>query len=258
MTIYFNSLGNNGHLGNQMFQYAAIRGVAHKRGLDWCIPPKSYFGRNYPLRSNIYDCFELPFVKNKHSGINIAAATIAEREHCYDDWIIENIKDGYNIEGYFQSPKYFNDIEHVIRRDFTFKSKVILSSPPVQENYCSLHVRRTDYVGNSLHHTNLDRSYYEKALEILNPNKVIVFSDDTEWCKSHKLFSNFEISENNEYVDLYLMSNASQHIIANSSFSWWGAWLANSKDVVAPSKWFGPALAHLDTKDYYLEGWKLV
>ena len=258
MAIYFNSLGNNGHLGNQMFQYAALRGIASKKQLDWKIPPKSMFGKTYSLRSNIYDCFELPFVKNGHVGINVVADTVREASHSYNDGLIDKITDECNIEGYFQSPKYFSDIEHIIRKDFTFKNEIVLSAPPVPNDYCALHVRRTDYVGNSLYHTNLDKFYYEKALEILEPKNVIVFSDDPAWCRSHKLYSQFLVSDRDQYVDLFLMKLAKQHIIANSSFSWWGAWLANSKNVVAPSQWFGPALGSLDTKDYYLEGWNIV
>ena len=255
MTIYFNSLGNNGHLGNQMFQYAALRGVAAKRGFDWKIPPKSLFGKNYPLRSSIYECFELPFLKNGHIGIDLDAYTITERSHSYDDIFVNQICDGYNMDGYYQSPKYFNEIEHLIRRDFTFKKDIINISHKPYENYCAMHVRRTDYVGNSLHHTNLNGSYYKEALEIINPENIVIFSDDKEWCRSHKFFGQFLVSDSNEYVDLYLMQNASQHIIANSSFSWWGAWLAESEKVVAPSNWFGPALGHLNTDDYYLDGW---
>jgi len=258
MTIYFNSLGNNGHLGNQMFQYAALRGIAHKRGLDWNIPPKSLFGKRYPLRSSIYECFELPFVKNGHVGVNMDAQTISERQHSYDETLVDQIQDGNNIDGYFQSPKYFNEISYMIRRDFTFKKDIQDSAINPPKDFCAMHVRRTDYVGNSLHHTNLTSSYYKAALDILDAKNVIVFSDDQEWCRSHKFFGEFIVSSNNEYVDLYLMQNASQHIIANSSFSWWGAWLSESKEVVAPSKWFGPALEHLDTSDYYLEGWHVV
>lgn len=258
MTIYFNSLGNNGHLGNQMFQYAALRGIAHKRGFDWKIPPKSLFGRTYSLRSSIYECFELSSTEDNHTGISLNSPTMTESNHGYDEWLVSHITDEDNIDGYFQSPKYFNDIEDLIREDFTFKRDIVYGASNPPTDFCAMHVRRTDYIGNSLHHTNLTSAYYEKAMEILDPKRVIVFSDDQEWCRAHKFFGKFIVSSNNEYVDLYLMQNATQHIIANSSFSWWGAWLAKSKHVVAPSNWFGPALSHLNTDDYYLDGWNIV
>ena len=94
--------------------------------------------------------------------------------------------------------------------------------------------------------------------------EVIIFSDDPEWCLEESAFDNdrFLVSENrNQYLDLCLMSMCSDFIIANSSFSWWGAWLSTNenKKVIAPSKWFGPPLDQAnDTKDLYCEGWELV
>jgi hypothetical protein len=161
-----------------MFQYAALRGIAHKRGLDWKIPPKSLFGRTYSLRSSIYDCFELSSLKNNHNGISLDAPTMTERSHGYDEWLVDHITDRDNIDGYFQSPKYFNDIQDSIREDFRFKKDIIYGASNLPTDFCAMHIRRTDYVGNSLHHTNLTSAYYEKAMEILNPKKVIVFSDE--------------------------------------------------------------------------------
>ena len=90
---------------------------------------------------------------------------------------------------------------------------------------------------------------------------VIIFSDDTDWCKEQELFSSdrFLVSESgSSYVDLCLMSMCSYHIIANSSFSWWGAWLADSKKVVYPDKWFGPNNADKSTEDLFPEEWSMV
>jgi hypothetical protein len=123
----------------------------------------------------------------------------------------------------------------------------------------SLHIRRGDFLVNSANHHNLGLDYYEKALaEFPMEVPVLIFSDDPEWCSNQELFADdrFLVAEGNSpYVDMCLMSLCEGHIIANSSFSWWGAWLANSKYVVAPSKWFGPNNAHLDIKDLYLENW---
>ena len=97
--------------------------------------------------------------------------------------------------------------------------------------------------------------------EFETDRNVIIFSDDTAWCKEQKLFSDdrFLVSESgDQYVDLCLMSMCSDFIIANSSFSWWGAWLANKGKVIAPSKWFGPNNSHLDTCDLYPEHWKVI
>lgn len=259
MTIYFDSLGNNGHIGNQMFQLASLVGIANAAGLDWKIPPPSEFGKRYPLRSSIYDCFILDDI-TEHQGRSQSGTTIAERIHSFDKNIIEQVSDGVNLDGYFQSEKYFRSVEDAVRKLFTFKQDIVEKSnrSELPEKYCALHVRRTDYVGNSLHHTNLTKHYYSQALEILSPENVVVFSDDTEWCKQHSLYKNFMVSENNPYCDLYLISSADSHIIANSSFSWWGAYLAKSDRVVAPKQWFGPILEHLNIEDYYLDGWEKI
>ena len=90
---------------------------------------------------------------------------------------------------------------------------------------------------------------------------VLIFSDDPDWCSKQELFADdrFLVAEGNSpYVDMCLMSLCEGHIIANSSFSWWGAWLADSKMVVAPSIWFGPNNSHLDIKDLYLDHWEII
>ena len=126
----------------------------------------------------------------------------------------------------------------------------------------SLHIRRTDYITNSNHST-LELDYYESALSNFDSDAtILVFSDDPDWCNQQELFSDdrFMIAEGNSgYVDMCLMSLCSGHIIANSSFSWWGAWLSDSKQVVAPSQWFASSdNDSKDTKDIYCEGWKVI
>ena len=129
--------------------------------------------------------------------------------------------------------------------------------PPI-----SLHIRRTDYVTNP-NHTALDVSYYKKALKKFGEDEtVLVFSDDPIWCHDSGLFADdrFMIAEGNSgWTDMCLMTMCKGHIIANSSFSWWGAWLAKSEKVVAPSGWFvGSNLEHLDTKDLIPEEWVVI
>ena len=124
----------------------------------------------------------------------------------------------------------------------------------------SLHIRRGDYTANPNHPTQ-DIEYYRQALNQMPDLPVIVFSDDPEWCNQQEFFSSdrFAISEGNATdADLCLMSLCKYHIIANSSFSWWGAWLANSKKVIAPKVWFGPSLPQHDTSDLYCEGWETI
>ena len=151
---------------------------------------------------------------------------------------------------------------------FTFRPEVIdparemvnsLNKTPV-----ALHIRRGDFLRNSGNHHNLELEWYARALDKfdLGGRQVAIFSDDPAWCKQQKLFADddkFLISEgNSHYTDLAMMSLCTGHIIANSTFSWWGAWLADSKEVIAPKTWFGPDNAHLDTKDLYPDHWEVL
>ena len=117
-------------------------------------------------------------------------------------------------------------------------------------NIISIHVRRQDYVHLQHVHVLQDNNYYKKAIDILTKKigkdyKLVIFSDDITWCKNNNIFTNhncYFVEGNEDYIDLYLMSMCTHHIIANSSFSWWGAYLneIEEKLVVAPAKWFGP------------------
>ena len=102
--------------------------------------------------------------------------------------------------------------------------------------------------------------YYKKAIDIIEEDHYpVIFSDDINWCKNNlDMPDAFYSDGNDQFVDMCLMSNCDSHIIANSSFSWWGAWLGcgiKQKTVVAPQKWFGPKLEDKNTNDIYCEGW---
>jgi len=128
----------------------------------------------------------------------------------------------------------------------------------------ALHIRRGDFLINSANHHNLSLDNYEKALkQFHHTREVIIYTDDPDWAGAQELFSDdrFIISQNNgAYHDMYLMSKCSDFIIANSTFSWWGAWLCENPDkmVICPSVWFGPNNQDKNTKDLYPKGWKVL
>jgi hypothetical protein len=122
----------------------------------------------------------------------------------------------------------------------------------------SLHIRRTDYLTDS-NFDCLSLDYYNSALKLLPNLPVMIFSDDPNWCKEHFTDDRFTISlSNNPHIDLCLMTICDYHIISNSSFSWWGSWLAKSKKTIAPQKWFSGEFENYNTKDLYLPGWILI
>ena len=278
--IGYNNIGSNGRLGNQMFQYAALRGIAAKRGHDWCIPPDTYDHKdNYGL----FETFEMINVKESNIGF-VSGDCIQENNHCFIPEFFDECPDNVSIDGYFQTEKYFTHIEKEIREDFTFRKDYLL---PCQEYIGSLsnhpiflHIRRTDAIGREQYHPILPIKFFEDALkQFAEDTLCFVFTDDMEWCKSQELFKQerFLFNEKNErysyknidgtgklqntllpQIDLCLMSLCSGGIIANSSFSWWGAWLQNNRGkVIAPDPniWFGSAMTHLDTSDIVPKRW---
>ena len=265
--IGFNALGRMGRFANQMFQYAALKGIARNTGVDFCIPYHDQpvdDGLGNMVRSELFDSFDMKvntgFLNNGH------APSVKERFFHFDEELFKLCPDHVSLIGYFQSEKYFKHIEDEIREDFTFKDEILNPCKEMiasVDNPIALHVRRTDYITNSVNHPPCTLDYYEAALKHFDDDRnVIVFSDDPAWCSEQELFSDdrFMISENTDNrVDLCLMTLCNDFIIANSSFSWWGAWLSSNKDkkVIAPLRWFGEEgyTKNNDTKDLIPDGW---
>lgn len=256
MTLSFNYLGNYGQIGNQMFQYAALKGIALSNQVDYFIPPKEVFGSQYPIISKLDDCFDLQC----NRGIS-DFTTHEEEKFSFNENLMSGINSNLNLHGYFQTEKYFSHCKEEIRKDFAFKPEILDPCNEMTSSFdelISLHIRRSDYVGNEHYHLQTI-SYYEVALSMIgSDSSVLVFSDDVDWCRKQEFLGGdrFMISESNDpYIDLCLMSLCNYHIIANSSYSWWGAWLSDSKKVIAPKNWFaGPAINN-DTSDLYCSNW---
>lgn len=260
MTFSFNHMGNLGHLGNQMFQLAALIGLSRKHNRDFCIPHQQSFGMAYyqELRSNIYDAFDLKV----HQGLS-RFPTIQEEHFHFDKKLFDNPpKQDCNLYGFFQSEKWFKHVEDEVRETFKLKKEyeevADFMRSQLEGQVIAIHARRTDYLTNP-NHGALGLDYYERALELVPNNlKVIIFTDDPEWAKVQELFPDerFFVSETDcPYTDLALMAKCDYHIIANSSYSWWGAWLSNSKKVIAPKQWFGTPLETNKLDDLYCDWW---
>jgi hypothetical protein len=262
--LAFNHLGKLGRLGNQMFQYASLRGIAANRGYDFGVPPSSF--TDVWQDHQLFEVFELVNLpKGNIKFLDMGHAPVAkERNFGFDELLFNQCPNEITIFGFFQSEKYFKNIRSSILEDFTFRQHILEPCREMMdgvENPISLHVRRSDYLTNP-NHVALPLSYYRSALKQFDEDRpVIVFSDDPEWCNNQELFSSdrFMISENSDNaVDMCLMTLCSSHIIANSSFSWWGAWLANSDKVIAPKLWFGPGNGDKKTDDLIPENWMVI
>ena len=268
MTVSFNYLGKLGQLGNQMFQYAATLGVSRYCGVPFTIPNHDEViidALGNKLRIELFDCFD---IKPDNTGVLKTDNVLAEKGFEFDSNILHtNIKFDFTLYGFFQTEKYFQHCADEVRTQFTFKEEIVSDCQPIvdellDEGPIALHIRRGDFLINSGNHHNLSLEWYENALSKFDSDReVILFTDDPFWASAQELFKpdRFLLSDgNSSYHDLYLMTQCKDFIIANSSFSWWGAWLANTGKVIAPSKWFGPNNAHLNTKDLYPENWEIL
>ena len=284
--LAFNYIGNLGRLGNQMFEYATVRGIAAKHEYEWCIPPFDMEGiENYSL----HKCFKLESVKENNLAYREDFNYVQERFFHFDDELFNKCPDDVSLHGFFQSEKYFKHISDEIYKDFAFLDEHLDSCKKFMQQFdgqepIMLHVRRGDpnlvdprgfkwaYVNCSDQHPVQPIEYYEKALAKFNDNQpVIIFSDSPEWVNEQEFFANdrffvsepvdkYEDGSYTPYSDLCLMSLCSHAIIANSSMSWWGAWLIKNlnKKIVAPKMWFGPAYTDKDTKDVYVDNWIVI
>ena len=249
MRVTYPYLGKQGRLGNQLFQIAATIAYAKEHGAEAFFPHWEY---NQYIGHKIYECEPIRGFADYH-----------EPHFHYSE--IPKFDGDVNLHGFFQSEKYFKKHESIIRETFMlndhwhdFVTKRFMTQTMdyqyknswCQRRICAIHVRRGDYVTNvhtNAYHGSLGVEYYRKAVEWMYgeplPTDVLfyVFSDAPQWCKENLNFPHMIFSEGEEdIVDLFKMARCDDFIIANSSFSWWGAWLSGKKDkrVVAPRDWF--------------------
>lgn len=282
-----------GGLGNQMFQYSFGKYLSLKNNIQllldnsFYVKQKNVTKRKYDLDIFYITSNRIATNKEKNHILRIYSNKIIslilekmgkknkyllkedsfEFNEIYKNWNKKNI---YMI-GYFQSEKYFKEIENIIKNEFKIKNELLsekikkITKELNEIESVSIHVRRGDYVSNlstNKYHGVLPIGYYKKAIDIINKKinnpTFYLFSDDIEWCKNNlKDLSNnmVFVEKQKDYEDLELMKNCKHNIIANSSFSWWGAWLNENpkKIVIAPNDWF--ANKNINTKDLIPETW---
>jgi hypothetical protein len=272
----------NSQLGNQMFHFALYKklfqsGKKVKFDTRYYIDHPQHYGLDIfnlkipvATESEIKKAFDekrdlLSRIKRKLFGKNQQLfSEIYSNTYCFKPDIFK-FKSGY-IDGYWQTEKYFSDIKPTLLNDFKFpafndeKNAQLLET--MSKYYTvSIHVRRGDYLnGFPL----MTPEYYEKAMAVFNREYkqvfYIVLSNDVEWSKNNIQFENGVYVDWNtgreSYKDMQLMTLCNSNIIANSSFSWWGAWLNPHPDkkVIAPSVW----LNDIETPDIYCENWIII
>jgi len=281
-----------GGLGNQMFQYAFGYAISQRNNVKLKLDISGFqlydlrqfdlgtYNINYILASNkevkkykyksenlLYKVIRKIFQKN-----TLLSKYFIKESGFYFDTDVFNVGESAYFDGYWQSEKYFKEYRDELLNIFSLKNGIHNKSQKYKEeinntNSISLHIRRGDYISNE--HTNnvhgvCTLDYYKHAVlkskaTVKNPY-YFIFSDDLEWAKN-----NFNFIKNKTFIklekdvpdaeEMYLMSQCNHNIIANSSFSWWGAWLNNNpnKIVIAPKKWFNDE--SINTKDLIPDEW---
>lgn len=246
-----NLFNKGGRLGNQMFQYAALLGVKYKKGYDIVLESEPFEA------SMLFGMFDLKECSST-SANNIAfEKTCSENCHCFDPSILE-VDDNTNLRGYFQTEKYFKHCEDIVKKEFTYRDYIIEMADKFLEPYryynlVSVHVRRTDYLVYTHIHAKCDLLYYTEAMNQFNKSETcfVVTTDDLEWCMENLKADHIIFSSDRYDLDLCIQSRCDHHIISNSTFSWWAAWLGQNpnKKIIAPKNWFTPNFA-ITTLDY--------
>jgi hypothetical protein len=282
-----------GGLGNQMFQYAAGRALSLRKNTELRLDISGFASYGLHQGFELKRVFTCPAVIASDSDINRVLGwqskpiirrlmtrqrfakfrrdAFAVEPHFYYWPKMDDLKTDCYLSGYWQSEKYFADVAAQIRIDFAFRKLMNLRNADFAEkiqqgNAISLHVRRGDYANNpktTAAHGLCSLEYYKSAIQYVI-NKVdqpcfYIFSDDPTWVRENiKIdFPSHYVDHNKgeeSYNDMRLMSMCKHHIIANSSFSWWGAWLNPSPDkiVIAPQKWFAK---ETNTRDLIPQDW---
>lgn len=252
-----------GGLGNMLFQIAMSKSLSIDNDTDYSLHNLTshlkYLNSDNVHNPNLKHSFEYLklFEGLNHTPIN---SKIKILTFPFEFIEVGKINEDVLIDGFFQSEKYFKHNRNHILDMFIFDFEIDKKYDFLKEKKTtSIHVRRGDYLNYPNHHPTQTLNYYLDSIDMLknDTDLFVVFSDDINWCKENLKLKNIIYVENEkDYIELYLMSICTNHIISNSSFSWWGAWLNRSenKKVIGPSKWFGGEIIH-NTDDVLPENW---
>ena len=257
-----------GGLGNQMYQYASAKALAERKNARLIVDTRYYdqIYENVTPRQYELSAFELEvdILQQVPDTLNVYSEKFW---HKYDEEI-NNAKLPCYLTGYWQSEKYFKAIEETLRQDFRFKENQIspeakklgakLSETPAS---VSIHIRRTDYAVHPNYF--LPLQYYQRAVEYMQSKlptpSFFIFSDDPDWAEQHfDIPAPFQVIRGHSGIeDMFLMSQCRHNITANSSFSWWAAWLNQYRDkiVIAPQKYRHDASLDVKDMDLIPEEW---
>jgi hypothetical protein len=243
---------NKGRYGNVLFELATTIAYAKRHNLEFTVPVHT----DDPFWAPVY----YTHLANPNFNPSLEEVILEEKQYNYKELSFEESWRDKNIilDGYFQSEKYFKKYRQDILNIFGFNNQFD------KKGYCSIFVRRSDYLNMEDKHPVMRLDYIKKAMDYIVANSgmknFIVFSDDIPWCKENIINTGYEVEFNTGlpfHLEMLYMSCCSHNIIPNSTFAWWSAWINHNPDkiVVAPKTWFGSDYAHHDTSDICPETW---
>jgi Glycosyl transferase family 11 len=276
-----------GGLGNQLFQYAAGKALAKRLSIPFkleTITSLQKDKRRHIALNDLHTEFDLASKREVKKFVSFPTLyrhypsffsrfgkNIYHEPHFHFDEKFFRLNDPVFLDGFWQSPLYFKDIEAILRQEFTIKPELIKNviekgKELETQSSIAVHIRRGDFLNEKItaFHGVMSPFYYEKAIRLVKEKvpaaSVYFFSDDIEWVKK-----NLTVDRNAELIsaftqsaieDFYLMTKCRHNIIANSSFSWWPAWMNTHPDkiVVAPKNWFAEK-SGMNTNDLIPSGW---
>ncbi|MDR1881570.1 MAG: alpha-1,2-fucosyltransferase [Prevotella sp.] len=285
----------SGGLGNQMFQYAAAKSLAARLNTSFSVDMYTFTKKTRATtRSYGLDTFNIgnisrssslkaklvtkarPFIQ-KHREFFQRFGILTDTYAILYQPVFETISGNIILSGYFQNERYFKGISGDLGEDFSFKPPLAgknleIATELGKNQSVAIHIRRGDYldVNSQSNFITLDKAYYERAIKhIINRVDTpvfYVFSEDFDWIKGNLDFGDFPVAfidwnkGKDSYIDMQLMSLCKHNIIANSSFSWWGAWLNACPDkiVIAPGQWFRDEYKNVLLDDFFPQGWNKI
>lgn len=267
--IGMNSLGQNGRIGNQMFQYAGLVGISKNRKFDFCIPDHSnvtsYQHNDRSHHHELQRCFKLSYLNGRFGLIHGDIVELTQHHFCNE--LFEECPDNVTLNGYFESYEYFKNATDELKKDFQFNDEIFeyankFHSKNHLKNSVSITVRRGDFLNYPDKHPVCSNDYYQNCINDLDKTRqYVIISDDIEWCKNQEIFSgnNFyfidHVPENiiKGHYDMCIGSLCDDFIISNSTFAWWVSWLGKNenKKIYAPDPWFGVSYKEFITDGYY-------
>lgn len=251
-----------GRLGNQLFQIATVESLSIDNN-DSCVYPIQSKGTSPSFAEQSFYSKTI-FSRLKYSN----DFSWVRRNYFENSFEYQKIpyEENLVIDGYFQSENYFVHNQEKIKELFSMtdfvKSKIQKYDNIMNDDFVAIHVRRGDYINLSDYHTNLCETtdYYKNSIQMMSGKKKVFFSDDIQWCK--KKFGtddNLFVENENDLIELYVLSGIPNKIISNSTYSWWAAWLPkNETNVIAPKNWFGLKNSCLSTTTLFPKTWNLV